>query len=224
MREKFAGKNSWRWLQECRLQHEHTNHVQKKSYVLLMRENTLAEEKPSQHCVEGNQSCAEESCTHPPIRLLNPKSHCITKVSGRCTSPHDTSGVWRNYLCQITQRYQKETKASSITERQKILLSVLLSNLLCTMLLVTKPELGFRVSASSAKITDFPSEHQVCFKLRKRHVQSVSKVPWQGWDGAGERYVLQRNIWCCWSLPAAAYHLALLSCVFCNNQILPWIF
>jgi hypothetical protein len=23
---------------------------------------------------------------------------------------------------------------------------------------------------------------------------------------------------------AAAYYLALLSCVFCNNQILPWIF
>lgn len=145
MREKFAEKNSWRWLQECRLQHKHTNHVPKKSYVLLMKENTLAEEKPSQHCVEGNQSCAEESCTHPPICLLNPKSPCITKVSGRYTSPHFTSGVWRNHLCQITQRYQKETKASSITERQIILLSMLLSNLLCTMLLVTKPRLGFRV-------------------------------------------------------------------------------
>jgi hypothetical protein len=87
MREKIAEKNSWRWLQECRLQHKHTNHVQKKYYVPLMRENTLAEEKLSQHCVEGNQSCAEESCTHPPICLLNPKSHRITKVSGRCTSP-----------------------------------------------------------------------------------------------------------------------------------------
>ncbi len=103
MREKTAEKNSWRWLQECRLQHKHTNHVQKKSYVLLIRENTLAEEKASQHCVEGNQSCAEESCTHPPICLLNPKSPCIIKVSGRCISPYFTSGVWRSHLCQITQ-------------------------------------------------------------------------------------------------------------------------
>lgn len=39
----------------------------------------------------------------------------------------------------------KRRKASSITELQKILLYVLLSNLLCTMLLVTKPRLGFRV-------------------------------------------------------------------------------
>jgi hypothetical protein len=118
MREKFAEKNSWRWLQECRLQHKHTNHVQKKSYVPLMREKTLAEEKLSQHCVKGNQSCAEESCAHPPICLLNPKSHASPRwVVG---APHLTSPlVWRNHLCQITQRYQKETKASSITERQK---------------------------------------------------------------------------------------------------------
>jgi hypothetical protein len=35
--------------------------------------------------------------------LLNPKSPCIIKVSGRCISPYFTSGVWRSHLCQITQ-------------------------------------------------------------------------------------------------------------------------